>query len=263
MNVDGTNPIRLTNNTSDFYPTFSPDGSKIAFSSRQFGNGDIYLMNSDGSNQTNLTNNPADDSFFCAFSPDGSRIAFTTNRDANWEIYVMNSNGSTPIRLTNHLAMDRQPAWGPQRPSLSVTIAETGGSAAFQDGTVYNFPANTFNRTIILTHTTRLPEEVPSTGSLAGIGHFFDISAVYSDNGLPAQPEPGHTYTLSVHYTDPETGPAIEGTLALYSREGNQWVKEPGTSVDTANNIVTAAPGHFSLWAVLGETHRVYVPIAR
>ena len=41
---------------------------------------EIYVMNADGSNQTRLTNNPADD-FYPSFSGDGSKIAFVSNRD--------------------------------------------------------------------------------------------------------------------------------------------------------------------------------------
>ena len=46
-------------------------------------------MNADGSGQTNLTNNPADDSK-PAWSPDGKIITFASDRDGNFEIYVMN-----------------------------------------------------------------------------------------------------------------------------------------------------------------------------
>ncbi|MBE3114579.1 MAG: PD40 domain-containing protein [Actinobacteria bacterium] len=42
---------------------FSPDGSNIAFVSDRDGNGEIYIMNIDGSEQVNLTNNPAEDIF--------------------------------------------------------------------------------------------------------------------------------------------------------------------------------------------------------
>ena len=56
-------------------PTTPAAGNRIAFESVRDGNGEIYVMDADGSNQTRLTNNPADD-WLPAWSPDGSRIAF-------------------------------------------------------------------------------------------------------------------------------------------------------------------------------------------
>ena len=62
MNIDGSEQVNLTNNPAeDDYPSFSPDGSKIAFTSDRDGNLEIYTMNVDGSEQANLTNNPAVD----------------------------------------------------------------------------------------------------------------------------------------------------------------------------------------------------------
>ncbi|MCH7838355.1 MAG: PD40 domain-containing protein, partial [Chloroflexi bacterium] len=43
------------------YPSWSPDGTVIAFTSERDGNSEIYIMNADGSGQTRLTNHPADD----------------------------------------------------------------------------------------------------------------------------------------------------------------------------------------------------------
>jgi Tol biopolymer transport system component len=59
--ADGSNPTRLTyDNVSDSGSSWSPDGTKIAFSSAKDGNLEIYLMNAaDGSGQTRLTNNTA------------------------------------------------------------------------------------------------------------------------------------------------------------------------------------------------------------
>ncbi|MBM2827419.1 MAG: exported protein of unknown function, partial [Dehalococcoidia bacterium] len=62
--------------------------SKIAFSSNRDGNGEIYVMNADGSGQTRLTNNSATEDL-PAWSPDGSKIAFRSDRDGNSEVYVM------------------------------------------------------------------------------------------------------------------------------------------------------------------------------
>ena len=109
MNSDGTNPTRLTNNTSIHeFPSWSPDGTKIAFTR----NIDIYVMNAhDGSNQTNISNNAAFDSL-PSWSPDGTKIAFTSTRDGNSDIYVMNAHdGSNQTRLTNNTDIDESPDW--------------------------------------------------------------------------------------------------------------------------------------------------------
>ena len=55
MDIDGTNPVRLTlNNVSSRVPAWSPDGSRIAFTSNRDGNDEIFMMNADGSGQTQL-----------------------------------------------------------------------------------------------------------------------------------------------------------------------------------------------------------------
>ena len=93
--------------------TWSPDGSRFAFrSDRDDGNFEIYVMDVDGSNQQNLTNNHAYD-WGPSWSPDGSRIVFHSYRDGNWEIYVMDADGSNQQRLTDNPAADSLPCWSP------------------------------------------------------------------------------------------------------------------------------------------------------
>ena len=91
-------------------PAWSPDGKKIAFDSDRDGNWEIYVMNADGSNPINLTNNNGVD-WYSTWSPDGRKIAFSSNRDGNFQIFVMNADGSNPIRLTKNKAWDEDPAW--------------------------------------------------------------------------------------------------------------------------------------------------------
>ena len=59
MNADGSGQTRLTNTPGvEFYPSWSPSGNRIAFSSNRAGNFDIYVMKRDGKAQTQLTTGP-------------------------------------------------------------------------------------------------------------------------------------------------------------------------------------------------------------
>ena len=108
MNADGTGQTRLTtNNALDSEPAWSPDGTKIVFSSTRTGNGDIYCMNADGTGRLRLTTSSGID-LSPAWSPDGTQIAFSSTRDGNVEIYRMNADGTGQTRLTTNNAARRR-----------------------------------------------------------------------------------------------------------------------------------------------------------
>jgi Tol biopolymer transport system component len=139
MDGEGSGQTRLTSNVLfDTLPAFSPDGRRVAFTSRRDSigaqtNDEIYVVdaadsdgNGDGDNLTRLTFSQTVNEFQPAFSPDGEKMAFTSNGDGNNEIYVMNADGSgTPTRLTNNAAIDSRSVFSPDGERIAFSRRDT------------------------------------------------------------------------------------------------------------------------------------------
>ena len=96
---------------------------RIVFTSLRDGNNEIYVMDADGGNQENLTNNPAYDAQ-PDWSPDGRKIAFVSGRDGSpSQIHVMNADGKNPIRLTIGRGGKSDPDWSPDGRKIAFTVS--------------------------------------------------------------------------------------------------------------------------------------------
>jgi TolB protein len=131
MNPDGSSPTRLTDDTSrtkklpdfspvyDGSPTWSADGTKIAFISARDYHFLLYVMNADGSN-ARLVTDKLMEMGSPAWSPDGEKLAFTVgggltvgfDRPVS-NIYVINTDGSGLTQLTRDSGMNGSPDWSP------------------------------------------------------------------------------------------------------------------------------------------------------
>ena len=86
---------------------------------------EIYVMDTDGGNQRNLTNNLADDRS-PSWSPDGKRIVFTSMKNGgNRDIYVMDTDGHNQRNLTNHPDADWHPVWSPDGKRIAFVSNRT------------------------------------------------------------------------------------------------------------------------------------------
>ena len=136
---NGVNARPLTSGLADDqWPQWSPDGSKIVFSSNRDGNWEIYVMNADGADQRRLTRTPSND-WYPNWSPDGQKIVFNSNRDRNWEIYSMNADGSSVTRLSDNPAEDWSPAWSPDGRVIAFASKRDGNQEIYvmnPDGSV-------------------------------------------------------------------------------------------------------------------------------
>ena len=105
--------IRLTNKDGfDSGAKFSPDNTKIAFYGKDTITGfyDIFLMDSDGSNIVNLTNDALED-YSPHWSPDGNWLAFTRGNSDNYDIWILNIHTKEFRRLTTQPKRDETPFW--------------------------------------------------------------------------------------------------------------------------------------------------------
>ena len=125
MNADGSNRVQLTDNQGwESDPAWSPDSSKVAFSSdRQPGVGGdhIHVMNADGTELTQITHGESDDKD-PSWSPDGSMIAFSSRRYGNRDIFVVNSDGSELRRITDSLHDEYDPVWSPDGSRIAFAL---------------------------------------------------------------------------------------------------------------------------------------------
>ncbi|HSJ86832.1 MAG TPA: protein kinase [Anaerolineales bacterium] len=134
VNLDGTNLVQLTNqNIGACQPAWSPDGSRLVFTSPCHGRSDfvdgsysdssLFIMNADGTGIMQLTNVPGAD-FDPDWSPDGKKIAFTSIRDGNKQIYTLDMDSLAVTRLTGPdvNVENSQPAWSPDGREIAYLV---------------------------------------------------------------------------------------------------------------------------------------------
>lgn len=160
MDSDGRNqrPLMAVEGT-DRAPVFSPDGKKIAFESRApTGNSEdaaettentdtleIYVIDTDGSNKRQLTENAVDDGH-PTWSPNGKRIAFTAMVDDRYQIFSVNATGGAVKQLTFENASHYHPTYTPDGKQIVYV------SSVHNHYTLWMMDANGGNRTQLTSH---------------------------------------------------------------------------------------------------------------
>jgi len=139
MNADGSKPVRLTDDPAqDGWPAWSPDGTRIAFTSTRDGNYEIYVMNAGGSGQVNITNTEGNDwDWDARWSPDGQKIIWESSCCPGG-VNIMNSDGSDRQGLIDSGTSDAWPDWSPDGSRIAFTSGRDGNNEIYvanADGT--------------------------------------------------------------------------------------------------------------------------------
>ena len=124
---DGQNAqIALTSSEPIISPTWSPDGTRVAYVSFELKKPVVYIHELRTGRRTVLSNQKGNNSA-PSWSPDGSKLALSLSRDGNTQIYIVNANGSGLRRASNSASIDTEPQWSADGHSIYFT-SDRGGS---------------------------------------------------------------------------------------------------------------------------------------
>lgn len=114
MDYDGANVQNLTGDDAIVLaPRFSPDGSRVLYTSYETGFPRIYVLDIGTSQRRVLESEEGTMSFAPRFAPDGRTIVYSISQAGNTDIYARNIDGGTPVRLTSAPSIETAPSFSP------------------------------------------------------------------------------------------------------------------------------------------------------
>jgi len=128
MNPDGSNPRALTSQ-DDIDPTWSPDGSMIAFASNRQGQRQLFVANANGKKVDKVTD-LRQMGGRSSWSPDGMKLAFYRGREGDRNIYVINIDGTGLQKLTDG-GDNLGPSWSPDGQWIAFTSFRDGNNEIY------------------------------------------------------------------------------------------------------------------------------------
>jgi TolB protein len=130
--ADGyNNQTALRSHEPIISPTWSPDGTKLAYVSFELNKPVVYIQNWVTKQRTVASNFKGNNSA-PAWSPDGLTLALALSRDGISQVYVMGVNGGGLRRVTNTFGIETEPRFSPDGQSLYFTSDRSGGPQIYK-----------------------------------------------------------------------------------------------------------------------------------
>ncbi len=221
---NSTNPIQITNmERNEISSVWSPDGMQIAFASNRNAESNIYIVNADGSDLTQITSEIIG-AVRPSWSPDGTKIAFQGNvRRLGGEIFVIDLATYSIANLTNNPGGDFSPSWSPDGSQIAFASSRADGSPDIyvmqadgsqvtrisEIGSVSEVNWSPEGSKILF---SRIIDQDESNNSIEDITSAIYLVNIDGSNLIPLTDE-------SVFSSNPSWSP--DGTKVLFSEKGN------------------------------------------
>jgi uncharacterized protein YjdB len=121
----------LADTSTNLHPAYSPDRTRIAFSSNRAGSFDIWVMDADGGDLVRVTSDSGDQSE-PVWTPDGKRIVYTTSVHGRSQIAIVGADGSDPTQLTDTDGGNLAPAVSPDGRLIAFASARDGNYEIYE-----------------------------------------------------------------------------------------------------------------------------------
>ena len=240
VNADGSGYKQLTFQTTDKWPTWSPDGKRIVFG-RQINDQDfttvLFVMNLDGSNLVQLT----DVSIYAAgpiWSPSGDQIAFTYHDKKNNSsgIALVSPQGGGVISLTN--SSEGEPHWSPDGKRIAYAIYKPINTNTYTSY-IYIMNSDGSNRTRLTSTNSNSPSWSPdgtkivfTCGGVCVMNSDGSGSTLLDQHGLSPSWSPDGQYIV-FYKSDPACILCpTSGQLWIVRADGSQQTKLTDGPVD-------------------------------
>lgn len=124
--LEGSGPLIVSTRYQE-RPSYSSDGTRVAFDSDRSGSVEIWIANADGSRTLQLTSLGSQWSGSPRWSPDDRQIAFDSSLAGKWNVYVVPSQGGKPVRVTQGSGTSIRPSWSHDGKWIYYCASENSG----------------------------------------------------------------------------------------------------------------------------------------
>ncbi|MFQ3537155.1 MAG: hypothetical protein SNJ58_14940 [Aggregatilineales bacterium] len=130
---DGSNARRITPPGAPFsFPAWSPDGTRIAYTTLVEGREQIFVANADGSDPQMALEMPNTRARGVSWSPDGTAIVFASDDVQPDDIFIYRFGAPAVERITDGRGIEADPVWSPDGTKIAYAADPTGRGASLQ-----------------------------------------------------------------------------------------------------------------------------------